>query len=89
LQAEVDEMHRRHFDDPRLRKRGALLTRYIGNPALFTRSNGLKYKFHLRVYFLVVLGHDPRDNRAAVYRDGEIACAKQPWSTSFAVCANF
>ena len=79
-QSDLDDARRAHFRA--YPKRGAVLTRYIGQPALLTRD-GQRFKFHLRVYFLVVLSANRRDHRAAVYRAGGIALAKQVGQTFF------
>jgi hypothetical protein len=54
----------------------ALLTRYITNPDLI-ENNNLKYKYHIRIYYILVIEPDIR--RAGVYNIGEIPLAQDPY----------
>lgn len=79
-------MREQHFRT--LPRKGALLTRYIRQPALYrlARAGGGEaqlYKFHLRIYFIVSLGDDPRDNCSGVFRMGKIGCAKSPYADTY------
>lgn len=73
------ELERAREADAREDRRGkpSLLSRYIDDPLLL-QDGGAGYKFHLRVYYLVVCDA-AGTNRAAVFKEGEIARAREPY----------
>lgn len=56
---------------------GAVLTRYVRDPACII-VDGTPRKMHLRLFFVVVVG--PEGRRSALYREGEIAYAREPYA---------
>eukprot|EP00038_Savillea_parva_P005266 m.150402 g.150402 ORF g.150402 m.150402 type:complete len:865 (+) comp11682_c4_seq7:270-2864(+) len=77
-QAELDDAVRAdRRDDPRGRI-DPIISRYIDRPLLL-ETDGHSYKFHMRIYYLVVVYPDRRRNRAALFYNGELARAMQPY----------
>lgn len=75
-QSELDAQ--RNLCEDRERKLEAVVSEYMVDPMLL-RFGAAAYKFHLRIYYLVVLRKDHSKSRAAVFREGEMARASRPY----------
>lgn len=84
-QEELNALHTRLRTMPLKRgaTRNALLTRYITDPLLVS-IEGNFYKFHIRLYLIVVVvTGNPAANRAGFYYFGEVALARSPYNPNY------
>lgn len=83
-QKEIDDIYEKFITTKHKLSLGgsnALITKYISNPDLWLNPhNGKKYKYHLRIYYLVIVSREKNiGRRACVFKNNHIVLGANPY----------